>query len=400
MEEELKAAERAARAAVRASGAPPDPETREIPDGERDPEEDASAAELRRVQDLRKAVADWRAVVGLTPDFQELIGKTSRVVASTCLFVGGRRGDVYGDDVPFDWTIVDEAGRATAPEILIPISKAERAILVGDERQLPPMLDENISREARGDDSDDGESLETSLFQTLIEQSDESGGEYAAMLRTQYRMAPEIGNLVSEVFYEGKLENGARAPRDGFGWMPKPVTWFTTSYRNDRRESRRGQSFANTAEAEVVVALLEKLAAKPPPGSDPISVGVITGYLAQVDELTRRVNPRNRSKWRRLDIDVATVDSFQGRECDVVIYSTVRSNDQWTIGFLKDYRRVNVALSRARDLLLIVGDHAMMQSAAIDAINRARNPFVSVLKRISETPGECALENSETVRLL
>ena len=209
---------------------------------------------------------------------------------------------------------------------------------MGDERQLPPMLDENISREARGDDSDDGEPLETSLFQTLIEQSDEAGGEYAAMLRTQYRMAPEIGNLVSSVFYEGKLENGARPPRDGFGWMPKPVTWFTTSHRSDRRESRRWQSFANAAEAEVVVALLEKLAAKPPPGSDPISVGVITGYSAQVDELTRRVNPRNRSKWRRLDIDVATVDSFQGRECDVVIYSTVRSNDRWTIGFLKDYR--------------------------------------------------------------
>ena len=397
VEEELKADERAAEAAVlRASEAPPALEAREIPDGERDSENAAAAAELKRIQDLRKTVADWREVVGRTPDFQELIGKTSRVVASTCLFVGGRRGDVYGDDVPYDWTIVDEAGRATAPEILIPISKAERAILVGDERQLPPMLDENISREARGD-SDDGDPLETSLFQTLMEQADESGGEYAAMLRTQYRMAPEIGNLVSAAFYDGKLENGARPPRDGFGWMPKPVTWFTTSYRNDRRESRRGSSFANAAEAEVVVELLEKLAAKPPPGSDPISVGVITGYSAQVDELTRRVNPRNRSKWRRLDIDVATVDSFQGRECDVVIYSTVRSNDRWTIGFLKDYRRVNVALSRARDLLLIVGDHAMMQNAAID---RAQNPFASVLKRISETPGECALERVEEVRLL
>ena len=123
VEEELKAAERAARAAVRASGAPPGPEAREIPDCERDSQEDAAATELRRVQDLRKAVDDWREVVGLTPDFQELIGKTSRVVASTCLFVGGRRGDVYGDDVPFDWTIVDEAGRATAPEMLIPYPK-------------------------------------------------------------------------------------------------------------------------------------------------------------------------------------------------------------------------------------------------------------------------------------
>ena len=397
VEEELKAAERDAEAAVlRASEAPPALEAREIPDGERDSENAAAAAELKRIQDLRKVVEDWREVVGQTPDFHDLIGKTSRVVASTCLFVGGRRGDVYGDDVPYDWTIVDEAGRATAPEILIPISKAERAILVGDERQLPPMLDENISREARGD-SDDGDPLETSLFQTLMEQSDESGGEYAAMLRTQYRMAPEIGNLVSAAFYDGKLENGVRPPRDGFGWMPKPVTWFTTSYRNDRRERRRGSSFVNLAEAEVVVALLEKLAAKPPPGSDPISVGVITGYSAQVDELTRRVNPRNRSKWRRLDIDVATVDSFQGRECDVVIYSTVRSNEQWTIGFLKDYRRVNVALSRARDLLLIVGDHAMMQNAAID---RAQNPFASALKRIIETPGECALESFEKVRLL
>ena len=385
VEKELADSERAAQERLS--------ETNALGDGEA---QDAANAELQRIKSLRQAVKEWRSVVGETADFQDLIGKSSRVVAATCTYVGGRRGDVYGDDVPFDWAIIDESGRATAPEILIPMTKAERAILVGDERQLPPMLDENISRESQ---DGDGDPLETSLFQTLVEHSDEPNPEYAAMLRTQYRMVPEIGNLVSAVFYEGKIENGAidRSGRPRFDWMPKPVTWFSTSGRNDRAERRRGQSFVNLAEAEVAVELLRKLDSKAPPGSAPVSVGVITGYSAQVEELTRRINPRNRSKWRRLDIDVATVDSFQGRECDVVIYSTVRSNDRYRIGFLKDYRRVNVALSRARDLLLIIGDDSMMRLVAIDDL---QNPFAAALKHIQSHPDECILEQSKEVRNL
>ena len=102
--------------------------------------DDPATQELQRVQELRRTLTDWTRVVGLTQDFQELIGKSSRVVAATCLFSGKRTGGTRLEEIGFDWAIIDEAGRATVPEVLIPIVQSERAILVGDERQLPPWL--------------------------------------------------------------------------------------------------------------------------------------------------------------------------------------------------------------------------------------------------------------------
>ena len=107
-----------------------------------------------------------------------------------------------------------------------------------------------------------------------------------------------------------------------------------------------------------------------------LHVGVISGYSAQVELLTTRIDPDNGTRWRNLTIEIATVDSFQGRECDVVIYSTVRSNRNRQIGFLKDYRRINVALSRARYKLIIVGDNDMMEYATMGG---EENPFAAVL---------------------
>ena len=118
------------------------------------------------------------------------------------------------------------------------------------------------------------------------------------------------------------------------------------------------------------------------------SVAVISGYSAQVELLTTRIDTEDQERWRNIQIEIATVDSFQGRECDVVIYSTVRSNSEQRIGFLKDRRRINVALSRARDLLVIVGDGYMMESATIGA---ELNPFASVLNHIRSHPEECRI---------
>ena len=97
-----------------------------------------------------------------------------------------------------------------------------------------------------------------------------------------------------------------------------------------------------------------------------------------------------------MSIDIATVDSFQGRECDVVIYSTVRSNAARKIGFLRDYRRLNVALSRARDLLIIVGDDFMMENAVLGT---ASNPFSGVLNHIRTNPDECRIVDAGTITL-
>ncbi|MCY4654888.1 MAG: AAA domain-containing protein, partial [Dehalococcoidia bacterium] len=131
--------------------------------------------------------------------------------------------------------------------------------------------------------------------------------------------------------------------------------------------------------------------------STSLLVGVISGYSAQVEHLTTLIDPDNGSRWRNLRIEIATVDSFQGRECDVVVYSTVRSNRDRRIGFLKDYRRINVALSRARDRLVIVGDNVMMEYATIGG---EENPFTSVLEYMRDHSDECKIIPSTLVRLL
>ena len=355
-----------------------------------------AAQRLRQVQDLRKTLTDWTKIVGLTQDFQELIGKSSRVIAATCLY-SGRRSSLPGAETSFDWAIVDEAGRATVPEVLIPIVKAERAILVGDERQLPPMVEDLMDKGL--DDPPGGQSLDTSLFQSLVEHAGELGADCVASLRTQYRMHPAIGNLISTVFYDGGLENGqiARSRRPAFDWMPAPITWISTSSSIGRAEMRDGDSFANSFEAEVILQLLYQMEDRCRRHNRRPTIGVISGYSAQVALLTTQIDPDNNTRWVNLQIEVATVDSFQGRECDAVIYSTVRSNRERTIGFLKDRRRINVALSRARELLVVVGDNLMMETATIGP---DLNPFASVLDYIRLHADECKIIPPNLVKML
>ena len=365
--------------------------------------DEPATAELEKLQEVRRILADWTRVAGLTPDFQELIGRSSNVVAATCLFSGNRGGKTRREGITFDWVIVDEAGRATVPEVLIPIVKAGRVILVGDERQLPPVIDDMTSEELNVEDADEldkGGRLDTSLFQSLVEQMEDVEKGHITKLTAQYRMHPAIGNMISTVFYDGELKNGEERPRrrPTLDWLPAPVTWLSTSTHATRGETRVGQSFANPTEVDAILEALEKLKVKRSATGPKMTVGVISGYSAQVDLLITRIDPDNNSRWSNLDIEIATVDSFQGRECDVVLYSTVRSNNDRRIGFLKDYRRINVALSRARDRLVIVGDNFMMESATIGS--EELNPFASVLQYMRAYSDECKIVPSDLVRLL
>ncbi len=339
-----------------------------------------STAKLDLVRETLAILDDWAQVVGRTPDFMKLIVEQSNVVGATCLFSGGQRMP----EANFDWAIIDEAGRATVPEALVPMVKAERVILVGDERQLPPMVDDMA--EAESPYAPDDIPLEKSLFQILVEEMD---FQHLTSLSAQYRMHPAIGNLISAVFYEGRIEQGTTADSHrNYGWMPKPVTWLSTSAAPDRAETRRGQSFANRTEANLILRKLQELEEICQQHEWQPTVGVISGYFAQVEQLRLEIDPDNAGRWRQLQLEIATVDSFQGRECDVVIYSTVRSNPERQIGFLKDYRRINVALSRARDSLVIVGDDFMMRNATIGSND---NPFAAVLEHLRSHPNDCAV---------
>lgn len=337
---------------------------------------------------LYNLVSEWREVFGKTEDFNVPIMKRARIVGATCLAAGHRlmRG------FKFDWVIVDEAARATALEVLVPLVGAKRAILVGDENQLSPIAEKNLSPKQLAEANISREELQTSLFETLVPEAARVRPELVRMLPTQHRMHPSIGRLVSEVFYLGKLSHAVRTEmlEHELPWFDRHVLWLSTSEERERRESQHGNTYSNVLEADTVVRLLERIEDTYREISVHRSVGIITGYSEQLALLTARVAPENGEKWQALSIEIATVDAFQGRECDLIVYSAVRSNSQGKLGFLSERKRLNVALSRARRLLVIVGDAEMLQQAEPD---NPDNPFRKVLQYIETHPDDCRIEH-------
>jgi hypothetical protein len=245
----------------------------------------------------------------------------------------------------YDYVFLDEANRATILDSLLVLARGRRFILIGDDMQLPPVISEVEQAMVNGD----GDSVITSsLLHWLI--AKRCG---YVLLETQNRMHPEIGDLVSRTFYGGRIRNGRAVPTKLIAtWLhPKAAYWVDTATVKHRRERRgQGTSLYNRTEADVVHSLLVRLLNGTP---QHLSIGVITTYADQRDLLRRRLSHINKGV-RTVMID--TVDSFEGRECDIVIVSMVRSNGYGEIGFLKKEQRINVALSRARRLLIMVGD--------------------------------------------
>lgn len=343
-------------------------------------------------KDLRKLLREWRDVFGFGDDFGALILARANVLAATCLFAGGH----VLKGTSFDWAIVDEAGKATAPEVFVPLVRARRVVLVGDEKQLPPLLDDELSPEKLATAGVTAEGLAESLFETLVKDAANCKPEAVMMLTTQHRMHPAIGGLISSVFYEGTLLHGVDAEERAHGlpWVPRAVMCYTTSALPDRFEIRRGTSYANPTEAKVIEQFLEHAERDYRTRGERREIGVIAGYAGQMEELKGRLRPGDSTRWKALDIEVATVDAFQGRDRDIVFYSAVRSNRDNRIGFLRDRRRLNVALSRARELVALVGDASMLES--VDS-GRESNPFRAVFAHMREHPGECEFARADIV---
>ncbi|TDT78667.1 AAA domain-containing protein [Arthrobacter sp. AG258] len=266
-----------------------------------------------------------------------------------------------------DLCIVDEASRATLTEALVPVSRANRWVFVGDTKQLPPTDEELLrSRELLTEQQLSEEDIKETLFQRL---ADKLPPHSQMMLSQQYRMIRPIGDLISSCFYDEKLssnrENGLDGYEVGYG---KPVMWVDTSALGDiRRESApQGQatSYANRAEVRVLMDRLRILnnaidhkVIKLPKESKALEVLVIAPYVSQVTELKVQVAPLL-SRLPHLNVTIMSVDAVQGRESDVALLSVTRSNAGGHLGFLgpEYWRRINVALSRAKFGLTIVGD--------------------------------------------
>lgn len=256
----------------------------------------------------------------------------------------------------FNIAIVDEASQATIPSVLIPIAKAQKFVLAGDHKQLPPTI---ISSKAL--------ELEDTLFEELINKYPDK----SALLNTQYRMNQLLMEFPNSEFYNSKLDSAETVKdivitdiieenklsetekvkiEDQLLSDKQPLIFVDTSEidKNGEKKLKDSKSIINLAEAETtleIVDFYQKL------GIDDKDIGIISPYADQVSLIKNKT-----------DIEVKTVDGFQGREKEIIIISTVRSNDKGKIGFLSDLRRLNVALTRAKRKLIIIGNKETLKT--------------------------------------
>ena len=246
----------------------------------------------------------------------------------------------------FPIVLMDEATQATEPSALVPIVKGCRQlILVGDHQQLPPTV---LSRRAEKG------GLNRSLFDRLI-----ACGLGSVMLTTQYRMHPVLREFPSARFYDNRLEDGCsaaeRPPAAGFLWpdWDRPMAFVPVEGVEESDEE--GKSRFNRDEAGMVLDVVNHLLA----GGDlaPHDIGVISPYNGQVRELTRLFESAGgREKGQPyFGLEIKSVDGYQGREKEIIVFSTVRANERGEVGFLADYRRLNVAITRAKRGLVLLG---------------------------------------------
>lgn len=312
----------------------------------------------------------------------------STLVGATCLGIASIGAAI---NFNFDWVIIDEAGKATPPEIMVPICLGKKIVLVGDHKQLPPVVDEALlklqDKERMNITKAD---LEISLFEYLERSLNE---ECKNILDEQYRMNPVIGDLISTLFYDGKLVSKTRKEDKTIPlkmYDKKPLVWLSTSSNSNRKEERISDSYRNSAEAKVIFEQLLLIDDELGELKMKKETAIIAGYRGQRDRLTRLYESDYKARFHNMTIEINTVDAFQGRETDIVFYSVVRSNDEGNLGFLKDVRRLNVAFSRARELLVVVGDHQCAQRRL--EVNGQQNPFVGIIQYIRSHADDCLLK--------
>jgi superfamily I DNA and/or RNA helicase len=248
----------------------------------------------------------------------------------------------------FSTVFIDEAAQAPEPACWIPILKAERVVLAGDPFQLPPTIK---SEEAAK------KGLSVTLIEKLI------SGKNVALLNRQYRMNEKIMAFSNAWFYGGKLEADAHV--SNWEIEQEQVLEFidTAGLGWDEVNNPETKSLSNPEEAKLLWDRIESLGQSLPP-THPVSIGIISPYREQVILLEQLFRERAQHIPEHIQIQVQTIDSFQGQERDAIYVSLVRSNSRNEIGFLKDYRRMNVAMTRARKKLVLIGDSATLGNDA------------------------------------
>ena len=276
----------------------------------------------------------------------DLMG-AARVIA--CTLAGSASRLLEG--MKFATLFIDEAAQALEAACWIAIRRANRLILAGDHQQLPPTV-KSI------------EALQGGLGVTLMERIVQSNPQVVTLLQVQYRMNDAIMHFSSEWFYGGMVQSAPNVKYRSILDLDTPIVWVDT-HGLDMKEEFVGENFGriNKGEAELTMQTLHdyfERIGKQRILDERLDMGIISPYRAQVQYLRRLIRRDDFFKPFRNAIAVNTVDGFQGQERDIIVISLVRANDEGQIGFLRDLRRMNVAITRARMKLIILGDSATL----------------------------------------
>jgi len=339
-----------------------------------------SSSEAKKAIALAKLSSDMiQKLEADRTEYEEFFTRSRQLVFGTCVGIGSYHLNI--DNTRYDWVIIDEAARSTASELAIAMQSGKRILLVGDHKQLPPLYKDHakskLAMELGVTANDiDFDKIYQSDFARLFESP--YGKQVGATLTTQYRMAPEIGDLVSDIFYDGKLENGNNHIPSIYQIAPiafnSVVTWIDTSTLGSRsyhQQQSRGTSSFNNSEADIVIDLLKQ--ASQDSGfiaslsslvkEDEPALGVICMYAEQKRVIQQKFRENIWTDEFKSLVNIDTVDGYQGKENRVIILSVTRCDKACSAGFLDKPNRINVSLSRAMDRLIIVGSSAMWKKS-------------------------------------
>ena len=330
-------------------------------------------------------------------NYDEFYARSRQLVIGTCVGIG--QGHLNIRENTYDWVIIDEAARSQSGELAIAMQSGKRVLLVGDHHQLPPNYSpeqKNVIARKLGislayGNYDEIDNLLKSDFDRAFNSS--YGQQASESLWTQYRMATPIGNLVSEIFYKGKLESSGRTISQHYEQtadvLRSTVTWVDTSdmghdaFHSEVKQNRG--KIRNKEEAKAIMTILKQIAEDEAlinylnsVRKTDAAIGVICMYAEQKRYLQQLFNQNAWPEGFKDLVNIDTVDSYQGKENRIIIVSITRSDKSNTPGFMIMPNRINVALSRAMDRLIVVGNKNVWTGRNRDL------PFGKVVKHMEE----------------
>lgn len=312
--------------------------------------------------------------------------------------MGIGKNNIQIENVEFDWVIIDEAARAQASELMIAMQSGKRVLLVGDHKQLPPHYHKKHIKLAAKKLNESINIFDKHDFEKVFKKT---GG---ITLNTQYRMIKPICYIISEVFYpelEGGLQTGRSSSPEWYdllnGYLKKPVIWLDSS-STQNNEVYTNPGYYNESEVGLIKQTLQNIVTSEEflkhlindKSRTPHPIGIITLYKAQKDKVESMISQTDSLQPLREYIKVDTVDSYQGQQNSIIILSLVRDNAEYTQGFLQYPERINVALSRAQERLVIIGSCKMWSQCNEDS------PLYKVHKVIEKY----ALNDSENFEII